>query len=594
MPGKTPQWREQAAALRGQGRFADAARACRRALELAPDDARAWSELAHALRLDERVEEAKEAAARALALDPALAAAWFNWGAILLALGDAERSIEAYRKAVGLDPGLAEAWSNLGGALAALGDRCGEIAAYRRALAINPGLAPVWSNLGNALREAGQLAEAVSACRKAVELDPDFAVAWSNLGSALLESGEHEEALRSCQTAVRLVAGLGEAWSGLGGALQAMRRYDEAIRAHEKAVEIRPASADLHFNLGITLRHCGRNTEAIPPLRRALELEPDHAEAHFELSLALLNTGRLREGWDEYEWRWRRPGAHRWHSDLAAWQGDTRKPCRLLVWAEQGIGDQILYGSMLAELASSPLTLAVEVDRRLVPLYQRSLPQVALLPRQAPPAADPAAYDCQVPMASLGRWLRPSFEGFPRRAFLKPDPSRADEYRRRLGGGGAAVVGVSWRSANREFGSFKSTELGDWRGILEVPRARFVDLQYGDTAGERESLEKAGGRIEHLPDLDLMEDLDGVAALCAACDLIVTVSNVTAHVAGAVGCPVWLIAPKGNGRPWYWFSGRSDSPWYPSVRIFEQSIPGSWGEPVDAIARELAAFVKTR
>jgi hypothetical protein len=249
---------------------------------------------------------------------------------------------------------------------------------------------------------------------------------------------------------------------------------------------------------------------------------------------------------------------------------------------------------MIPDLASSPLTLTLEVDRRLVPLYQRSFPGVAVAPRRPPPAADPAAHDCQTPMASLGRWLRPSFESFPRRAFLQPDPQRVKEYRRRMAGGQACVVGVSWRSANREFGSFKSTELGDWRGILEVPHSRFVDLQYGDTAGERESLEKAGVRIEHLPDLDLMEDLDGVAALCAACDLIVTVSNVTAHIAGAVGVPVWLIAPKGNGRLWYWFSGRSDSPWYPSVRIFEQSIPGSWREPLDAVARELAAFAGRR
>jgi tetratricopeptide (TPR) repeat protein len=583
----------QAASFRRAGRIEEAVDTCRRAVEQAPGDARAWSELAHALRLGGHLDEARAAAARAIEIGPRLASAWFNLGAVLLAEGAVAKSIEACRKALELDPGFAEAWSNLGGALAAGGDKAGEIDAYRRALDINAQLAPVWSNLGNALREAGQPAEAVSACRKAVELDPDFAVAWSNLGNALLERGEHEEAIGACESALRLAPGLAEAWSTLGGALHAARRYEEGIRAHRRAIEIQPDGAQFHFNLGVTLQHCGRNAEAIPSLRRALEFKPDHAEAHFELSLALLITGQLREGWHEYEWRWRRPGVEPWRYDLALWGGNASKPCRLLVWGEQGIGDQIIYGSMIAELASSPLTLTLELDRRLAPIYQRSFPRVVLVPRQAPPAANPVAHDCQVPMASLGRWLRPSFESFPRRAFLKPDPPRVDEYRRRMAGGQAAVVGVSWRSANREFGSFKSTDLGDWLEILKVPHARFVDLQYGDTASERESLEReTGARIEHLPDLDLTEDLDGLAALCAACDLVVTVSNVTAHVAGAVGRPVWLIAPKGNGRLWYWFAGRSDSPWYPTLRIFDQVIAGSWRETLNAVARELAAFVR--
>jgi tetratricopeptide (TPR) repeat protein len=589
-------WREQAARSRREGRLEEAVHAGRRAVEQAPGDAQAWSELAHALRLGGDLHEAKAAAARAIEIGPRLASAWFNWGAVLLAQGDAARSIEANRKALELDPGFVEAWSNLGGALAAGGDKAGEMDAYRRALAIDPNLAPVWSNLGNALREAGQPTEAVSACRRAVELDPDFAVAWTNLGNALLEHGEHEAALQSCQTALRLAPGVAEAWSALGGALHAMRRYDEAVRVQQRAIEIRPASADLHFNLGMTLQHCGRHEEAILPLRRALEIEPDHVEAHFELSLALLVSGQLREGWNEYELRWHRAGAQaRRHQQLPPWSGDRSIPCRLLVWGEQGIGDQIVYGSVIEDLLPTPLAITLEVDQRLVPLYRRSFPSLSVVPPQASRAASSGSYDYQAPLASLGRWLRPSFESFPRRAFLKPEPTRVNEYRRRMGGGRAAVVGVSWRSANREFGSFKSTHLDDWLEIVKVPHARFIDLQYGDTAGERESLvRKAGVRIGHLPDLDLTEDLDGLAALCAGCDLVVTVSNVTAHIAGAVGCPVWLIVPKGNGRFWYWFSSRSDSPWYPSMRIFDQVVPGSWRETLDTVARELAAFVKAR
>jgi len=562
-----------------------------------PSDARAWSELAHSLRMEGRMDEARRAAIQAIELEPQLASAWFNLGAALQADGKTSQCIEIYRKAVELKPDFAEAWSNLGGALAALGDPSGEIDAYRRALAINPRLAPVWSNLGNALQGAGQLGEAVSACRRATELEPDFAAGWSNLGNALTESGQHEEAVRACDTALRLSTGSAEPWSALGGALHGAGRHAEAILAHRRAIEIQPGNAQLHFNLGVTFRHCGQGAEAIACFRRALAISPDHAQAHCELGLALLSTGNLREGWVEYEWRWRRPGAEPWRHDFALWNGDASKSCRLLLWAEQGIGDQIIYASMIADLVSSPMSIALEVDPRLAPLYRRSFPRLTVLPRRDPPLVNPADYDCQAPLASLGRWLRRSFESFPRHGgFLKPDPARVEAYRSRLGGNQATrIIGISWKSANQEFGRHKSTELVDWQGILQAPRVHFVDLQYGDTASERGRVEQqAGARLEHLPDVDLYSDLEGLAALCAACDLVITVSNVTAHVAGALGRPVWLLAPKANGKFWYWFTGRTDSPWYPSMRIFTQQTQGSWGDTLGSVARELSALVKSR
>jgi hypothetical protein len=269
----------------------------------------------------------------------------------------------------------------------------------------------------------------------------------------------------------------------------------------------------------------------------------------------------------------------------------------LLLWGDQGIGDEIIFGSMFADLVDSPLHIALEVSPRLVPLYQRSFPGVPVLAHQKRPAELSAAFDCQSTLAGLGCWLRRTFESFPRRhAFLKPDPARVEEYRDRLGGNREAwIVGISWKSANKEFGEAKSSELREWMGVLQTPRCRFVDLQYGDTADERATVEQeAGVRIEHLPDVDLFNDMEGLAALCAACDLVISVSNVTAHMAGALGRPVWLVVPKVNGRFWYWFSGRSDSPWYPSMRIFDQLVPESWRETLDAVARELAAFAGRR
>lgn len=577
-------------------RAGDLARAealCRQVLGRESQNARAWCELSHALRWQDKLEEARSAAARAIELAPGMAAAWFNLGAIRAAQGDAAAGIESYRHALELDPGLAEAWSNLGELLGAAGDKAGEIDAYRRAVGANPRLAPVWSNLGNALLVAGRAGEALAACRRATDLDPDFAAGWNNLGNALHASREDEEAVAACERALKLAPELAEAWSTLGAALHGLGRLEEAIGAHHRAAAIQPEVAHHPFNLGVALQHAGRHTEAIAQFRRALALDPGHAQAHWDLAFALLASGQFAEGWEQYEWRWRRPSAAARRHEFTAWDGDASKPRRLLLWAEQGIGDHILYGSLLADLASSPMRITLEVEPRLVSLYQRSFPQLAVVPQRDPPA-DPRNFDCHAPMGSLGRWLRTSFESFPRhRGYLKPDAKRADVYRARLrSDSGMHLVGIAWRSANPELGAKKSQSLLDWGRVLKVPGVRFVDLQYGDTARERAEAERqTGSRIDHLPELDLHGDLEGLAALCAACDLVITASNVTAHVAGALGRPVWLMAPRGGGRLWYWFAGRIDSPWYPSMRIFEQQVRGSWQETLDAVARELAAFI---
>jgi tetratricopeptide (TPR) repeat protein len=582
--------------LRGAGRLADAAAACRRILERAPGDARAWCELAHALRWLGELDDARAAAHRALQEDPGLARAWFNLGAVEVAQGKGAAGIEAYRRALALEPGLAETWSNLGDALGAAGDKAGEIAAYQRAAAANPALAPVWSNLGRASLEAGRIGAALHACRRAVALDPEFAPGWNNLGNALRESGEHEEAVAACEAALRIAPALAEAWSSLGAAQHALARYDEAIAAHQHAAKLQPGAAHHHLNLGIALQHHGRGPESIAALRRALALEPEHADAHWFLGYALLAAGELFEGWAEYEWRWRRSGAEPKRHDFAAWDGDVSKPRRLLVWGEQGIGDQVIYASMVPDLAATPLRVTLEVDERLVTLYRRSFPGVNVIAATEPVAATPAQYDCQVPLGSLGQWLRREFTDFPSRACLVPDAARAGTYRARLAGARATpLVGVSWKSANAEFGSLKSSALSDWTPLLRQRGACFVDLQYGDTAGERARLEaQAGASLVHLAELDLYHDLEGLAALCAACDLVITASNVTAHIAGAVGRPVWLLLPGARGRIWYWFAGRETSPWYPALRVFEQSSPGRWDDVMERVAGELAALLARR
>lgn len=586
-------WCARSAELRNQGKLEDAVVAARRALELEPENAVALNQLAHALRRQGRLAEARDAAEQAVKLAPQLAAAWFNLGAARAEMGATEDGIRAYRKALEIDPAFAEAWSNLGGALGAQGDLAAEIDAYRRALDANPELAPVWSNLGNALREAGELEEAVTACRQALARHPGFAAAWNNLASALREQGKLAAAIDACEQALALAPQNAEAWSNLGNVLEAQGRFDEAIRAHERAVAMAPGHALVHFNLGLACKRRGDLEPAIASYRRALEIAPDHAGAHWNLSLALLTLGDLRRGWPEYEWRWRIQRADPRRYEFRQWHGEDSPGGRILLWGEQGIGDEILYASMVPDLLATGMAVTLETDPRLVTLFQRSFARARVVARRDPPAMSPMSFDYQAPLASLGQWRRPSFESFPRHTgYLQADARRVQHCRERLrqqADGTRLVVGISWKSRNEQYGADKSCNLADWAGVLKIPGVRFVDLQYGDTEGERRAVERAHDvAIHHFSDIDLYEDMEGLAALCAACDLVLTVSNVTTHVAGALGHPVWQLTAKAKGKIWYWFADRSASPWYPSLRIFTQRAAGSWREVLDEVARDLA------
>jgi hypothetical protein len=265
---------------------------------------------------------------------------------------------------------------------------------------------------------------------------------------------------------------------------------------------------------------------------------------------------------------------------------------KLLVWGEQGVGDEILHASMLRDLASEPISVTLECDARLEPLFVRSFPEVRVVKRSVSAPLDIDEFDVQCPLADLGGRYRNSLDAFPAHAgYLKPDAARAAEMREWIGkhsGGGKRVIGISWRSKNPSLGRAKTLAIEDWVPILNVPDITWVNLQYGNVAAELSELEKHGIDVLQYVGLDTFNDIDGVAALAAACDLVLTVSNVTAHIAGALGKPVWQLLPRNRGRMWYWFFGHSDSPWYPSMRIFTQHTEGDWAALVSEVASELA------
>lgn len=491
---------------------------------------------------------------------------------------DAE-AVRLIGQAIARRPGMAEQHANLGLALHALGRLAEAEAEYRRALALREAYAEAHNSLGSALQEQDRLAEAAVHYRRALDIDAGYAEAWANLGTLLRARDDYAEAETALRHALRLDPGHATALTNLGVVLKETGRTAEAEAAHLDALRLAPGDAETMVNLALLREAQGRSEEAEALYRNALIQAPGFALARWNLALRLLGRGRLAEGWEEYEARFasRRVSAGRSLS-LPAWDGHPGN--RLLVWREQGLGDELMFGTVLPDLAARvrPETLVVEVDPRLTGLVGRALPGVAVRAQ----SADPTDADAHLPMGSLPRLLRPTLADFPARpSWLAPDPLRLAQWRERLAALGPGLrVGICWGSQNM-LGERKAsyTTLADWAPLLTLPGLIPVTLQYdGREAEIAATEERLGVRIHRWPGTDLKNDLESVAALIASLDLVVTVASSVGEMAGALGVPVWRFGPAGD-----WTAlGSGVRPWFPSMRLWS-ATPGE--RLADVLAR---------
>jgi hypothetical protein len=426
-----------------------------------------------------------------------------------------------------------------------------------------------------------------------VRLDPQYAEALSNLGMALIAQGRLTEAAKNLQKAARLVPNSAELRNNLGVLFNRQGRSEEAVAASEEAIAMRPDYVEAHNNLGTALMELGRLPQASAAFQRAIVIDPECAQAHHNRSLVLLLTSQFEEGWEEYEWRWRhagsstplRPFSQKW------WNGSMEGVGRLLVWGEQGIGDEVQFSGLIRHIVSRGVEVVVECDRRLVPLLRRSFPETVVVGRTDPPARllkDPSISH-QIPMASIPRALGLSPNVMPlQNPFMTPDEKEREQFRSEYKKDGDPVlVGISWRSGNKQEGPKRSVEIESWGPILKVRTARFVNLQYGECSRELQAACKRLG-VEVLEDktVNSLKNLERFAAQVAAMDLVVSVDNSTVHFAGALGVDVWTMLP--TIPDWRWGLEGETSRWYRTMRLFRQQERGKWEPVISKIGGELA------
>jgi tetratricopeptide (TPR) repeat protein len=601
----------------------------------APTMGAAWVALGQALKAAERMEEAERAYAEAirefeLALErrPAIVAAHLGLGNALVLAGRNEEALERYEGALALRPRLPEGELAAGFALARLGRTKEAETRYRGALVMRPDFAAAWINLGSLLRDEGREAEAEAALRRAVELRPDLISGWVNL--ALLERDRRrpeaaEANLRRAfalnpnqvetlvawsqfRAAERDVAGarewmrwalernpeLDEAVNMHGIVLHLEGRFAEAIEVFERAEALGNRAAA--SNRGNSLLDLGRMEEALRAHESAVECDPASTGAEYNLALTELRLGDWERGWEGYEARWRFCEVHRRPRNFTQprWNGEELDGERVLLHAEQGLGDTIQfcrYAALVAARGGVPVLEVQPAAERLM----RSLAVVrAGLAETAVMDANAAEFDCECPMMSLPAVFGTTVETVPwTGAYLGADEELVREKRRQFAAMRADArsgirVGLAW-AGNPKYkaDAARSMRLKTLLPLLRAVDAKWISLQKGEAAEQLASLPDDVFVVD-----GSSGDLAETAALMATLDLVITTDTCIAHLAGAMGKPVWILLP--HLADWRWMQESERTPWYPTARLFRQRVAGDWAEVLERVIGELRKQVVDR
>jgi Flp pilus assembly protein TadD len=551
-------------------------------------------------------------------------------GVLAFQRGDLTQAVELIRKALDLNPNAGVYLSNLGLAYQSLGQIDDAVDSFRQAVRCSPDIPETHNNLATALIQQDKLAEAESHCRLAIGLRAGYSDAHNNLGNALLLQNRLDESLSTLERAIELNANNAGAHNNLGVVLQRIGRLHEAVAEGEKALQLQPDHPQAHNNLGMAYRLQGCWPEAEKQFQRAIQLQPSYLEACFNLALVRLTLGDFDQGWKDYELRWTQSRTNssavdpndqtKGHRDFQQplWDGEDLNGKTILIHAEQGLGDTIQFARYLRFLRRFGGKVFLECQKELEPL-------LACTPSITPLVAKGSelpAFDVQAPLLSLPRIFHSVIETIPAEVpYLHANTKLVDHWNGAKCHVRSAVknaecsdspsaahssstsyftsctprlrIGVAWQG-NPGFlhDKLRSIPFSNFHRLAEIAGVQLVSLQKGPGVEQLRNGEQKPDR----PSAVLVPLLDeasapfmDTAALMMNLDLVITSDTVVAHLAGALGIPVWVVLAL--SPDWRWFLAREDSPWYPSMRLFRQIQQGQWECVFHRLAQELQSIL---
>ena len=581
-PSESPDERlERAQSLMQKGEHAAASAVLEELVARQPRLAVGWYKLGNAQKALNRTDAALASYQRAIDLEPRYGAALCNRGAVLMAVGRPSDALASFERATQADPADPIARHNLAQAQLALNDRSGALDSLSKTIELNAGYFDAYLGRAGLHEEQGHLEAALADLDQACSLRPDAAVPYLRRANTLAKLKRWPEALRDYDTTLRSEPRHYAAHLNRANVCRELGRFAEALHSIDQAIAIDASPIEPHFNRGLVLEQLGRVPEALASFERAIAIRPDWGPAQHSRALALLLLGKLEPGFASYEWRWKNrtttldPRDYR--GEIPLWDGVQSLQGRsLLVFSEQGLGDTLQFSRFIPLIAARGARVIFEVQQPLLELLQPCEGAAAVIAPQDPVPS----VDFKSPLMSLPRLVGTTLNTIPANTrYLTAAPERVRHWQAQLGERKRPRIGLTWSgNPNQPEDRYRSVPLATL--VQALPREfDYFCLQREVRLTDRAVLE-ANPQIRNV-DADFPE----TAALCECMDLVISSCTSIAHLAGALGRPLWLLLSF--NADWRWFLERTDSPWYPTATLYRQATLGDWTEPMAALARDL-------
>ena len=549
-------WKILAAVLEQTNRTLEALKANQKALEIDPYDPEIYLCLGNNFHQQEKLDDAELNFKKALDLNPNYLQALYNLGLILNKKQRFDDSISLFKKVINLKPDFANGYYSLGSALIDLGELDTAIENLKQATALKPEYPQAFFNLGVAMRKLGKKIEALEYFQQSINLKKDYIRAYNLIGVTLTELGQYDEALKNFQVAINLDPNYAEAFNNLANAFKELGRFEES---------------NLYF-------------------QKAIDVKPDYAEGYNNWGRALLLNYDFQKAFELMEWRLQLDEKNfiPLKTSKPRWDGLTKH--KVFLWKEQGIGDHIMFSSMISELHANVEKVIVECDPRLLPLFQRSFShEIKFITDRAEISEDD--YDSHLPIGSLPFYFRKNLDDFKAtsKGWLQADPERVQSIRQNfMITEKQKIIGLSWMTSSLIANSYlRNVKIEELLNPYKELNLKFINLQYGDVSEEISNLKANHGiDVLEVPDLDIFNDIDGLAATIAACDEVISIQNFNTHLAGSLGTDTRLLLPYAADDRWGYKKNKSY--WYDSVTIYRQIEPGNWSQPLLSLAKDLS------
>ena len=603
--------------------------AYKKCISLKPDFAEAYNNMGIALQKLKRYDEAINVYQKAISIKPEHEHFYNNMGSVFKDKGEFEKAIETYKKCISINPRNVDALYNLGNTLKdnhqydeaikeyekcistnpnyikaylSIGDIYKDqgklkkaIEIYKKVLLIKPNDVRLYNNIGIIFKELGKLNKAIKIFNEALLLKPNDEIIYNNLGNTFHDQNNLDEAISAFKKSITLNPNYASPYINLGNVYKDQGKYKESIKSFHKALSLNPNDYNIYNNMGNTYRDKGQLKKAIELYNRSLSINPNNAETHNNLSISLLTVGKVKEGLNENEWRWKTAKLlkHKRKFLQPLWDGKVSlKDKRILVWCEQGIGDTLNWSSHLPLIISKAKCCILECQEKLVPLLKRSFPNIQIKAENRSSDLQRNDFDIHLPMGSIYKHFIDEILKKPKiNPYLVPNEVRVNFWKKRLNSlGNGPFVGVSWKSSvTSNYRLQHYPPITDWGCIFKIPNITFINLQYTDYKNDLIKIDNEFKvKVHNFDDLDQYNNIDDLAALSSALDMVVSTKVTPPIISSGVG----TITKIANWRQ-STFNNVLTNPVSATLEMFNKDTDETWDGVFNLIAKQVFKLKKS-